>query len=87
MVIDFNGERLVVRPANVEDLPQFEADKTQLFAEFVHEGITCLRRAYTSKKAPEQGERPFFVKLGGDFVTTAEVEPVTWCEADGRPIR
>ncbi len=87
MVIDHNGERIVVKPANIEDLgtPEVEGNKGQLFAEFTREGITCIRRAYTTKKAPEEGERPFFVKVAGAVAPIEEVAPVKWCEADGRP--
>lgn len=88
MLIDYNGEKLVIKPANVEDLglPEVEGDKERLFILFNRDDVEYVRRAHTSKKPPAEGERPFFVKIDGGMVPVAEVAPFTWCEFDGREL-
>lgn len=87
MVIDYNGGRLVVKPACADDLPELgmEGSKERLFVDFVQKTTgPTLRRAYTSQKPPAEGERPFFVKLGGGYVEVSKLEDPVWCDADGR---
>lgn len=87
MVIDYNGGRLVIKAASVCDRPELgmEDSKERLFVDFVQQkGGPCIRRAYTSQKPPAEGERPFFVKLGGEYVEVSKLEDPIWCDVDGR---
>ncbi len=89
MLIEHNGERMVAKPAAIEDLgtPETADDKGPLFVEFDRAGITYVRRSYTTKKEPADGSpRPFYVKLDGGFVPVEELGQFSWCEADGRVV-
>lgn len=83
MVIEHNGERMVIRPASMQDLgtPATEGNKEPLFIGFDHENGDSLRRAYVPNK---QVEPPlFFLKNGGQIVEASTLGEFAWCDAQG----
>lgn len=83
MVIEYNGERMVIRPATMQDLgtPAKEGNKEGLFIGFEHENGDSLRRAYVPKR---QVEPPlFFIKKGGEVVDASTLGEYAWCNAQG----
>ena len=83
MVTEHNGERIVIRPATMQDLgtPAKEGNKDPLFIGFDHENGDSLRRAYVPKK---QVEPPlFFLKNGGQIVEVSTLGEFAWCDSQG----
>ncbi len=84
MFIERNGERIVIKPASMEDLgtPETEGRRHPLFvAFFTPNGDEVKRRVYVPKKKTDGSL--FLVKQGGDFVETKELEGAVWCDSEG----
>ena len=84
MFIERNGERIVLKPAFVEDLgtPQYAGDRHPLFAAFFTEdGREVKRRVDVPRKQIEPGL--FLVKQGDGFAETKDLDDAVWCDEHG----
>lgn len=83
MLIDYNGERINIRPAAMQDLgtPAKEGNKEGLFIGFDHEGGDALRRAYVPSKPIDPPV--FFLKHGGKVIDASTLGEFAWCDSQG----
>lgn len=83
MIIEYNGERLDVRPAKRQDLgtPETADDTRPLFVGFTDGDKTPLRRAYVPIKPTDVPL--FLIKHNGEIVNIDTLGETEWCGADG----